>query len=291
MELKLKLHNNEKSDKNVFKAETNDVVLRALALETIESCYPREKWLRIYTDGSKVNGCVNTGAGVYCELFSFYTPIGNHRSAFDGEIAAICQALSQLQPHLDPFSKAVVLTDSKAALQAIDTPSHSRTLTTDNCLKLLNRLARNNKTVVLQWIPAHCGIQGNEMADFLAKKGASVFQRTNPKLPFSNIKSLIKRIFKDTFHEELKNRNSNKPWFELILNVPNWPRMKSVAMFRLLSGHDCLRKHLCRINVVPDPFCTLCDLHEVMDMPHLSRCPALPWTSIWERYWIARFHL
>ncbi|XP_054713688.1 uncharacterized protein LOC129223145 [Uloborus diversus] len=82
--------------KNVFKAETNDVVLRALALKTIESCYPREKWLRIYTDGSKVNGCVNTGAGVYCELFSFYTPIGNHSLAFDGEIARPCHSSSHI---------------------------------------------------------------------------------------------------------------------------------------------------------------------------------------------------
>lgn len=277
--------------KDVYKAETSDIVLRTLALETLDSLYPKEEWLRIYTDGSRMSGCVNAGAGVYCELFCLYTPIGNHRSAFDGEIAAICQALSQLRPRLNSFSKVVLLSDSKAALQAIDAPSHSRTLTIDNCLNLLNWLASNNKIVVLQWIPAHCGIQGNEAADFLAKKGASVLQRTNPRLPFNNIKCLIKNIFRDSFREELKSRNLNKSWLGQILDVPQWPRKRSVAMFRLISGHDCLRKHLCRINVVPDPLCTLCDLHEEMDLPHLSRCPALPRTSIWERYWIARSHL
>ena len=30
--------------------------------------------------------------------------------------------------------------------------------------------------VVLQWIPAHCGIKGNEHADRLAKQGASMKQ-------------------------------------------------------------------------------------------------------------------
>ncbi|XP_015907968.1 uncharacterized protein [Parasteatoda tepidariorum] len=171
----------------------------------MESFYPEEEWLRIYTDGSKMSDCV------YCELFCLYTLIGIYRSAFDGEIAAIYQALSQLRPLLDSFSKVVILSDSKAALEAILAPSRSRTLTIDNCSNLLKWFASNNKIVVLQWITAHCGNQRNEAADLLAKKGASVLQRSNSRLPFYNIESLVKNIFRASFHEQLKNRNSNIP--------------------------------------------------------------------------------
>lgn len=170
----------------------------------------------------------------------------------------------------------------------IDSQSDFRSSTVDFCYDLLNWLLSNGKEVVLQWIPAHCGVQGNEAADFLAKKGASVLQTTQPGLPYHSIKSIVRKAFRASFFQELIFKNRNKPWIEQIREMPEWPRKKSVAIFRLISGHDCLRKHLYRINVTPDSFCTLCDLKEDMDLLHLRRCPALPHTSIWERYWVAR---
>ena len=38
------------------------------------------------------------------------------------------------------------------------------------------QLLSNNCRVVLQWIPAHCGVPGNEQADTLAKQGAHTKQ-------------------------------------------------------------------------------------------------------------------
>ena len=37
-----------------------------------------------------------------------------------------------------------------------------------------------SRRVVLQWIPAHCGISGNEKADELAKRGANMQQEKSP---------------------------------------------------------------------------------------------------------------
>ena len=46
-------------------------------------------------------------------------------------------------------------------------------------MRILNG-SLEKRRVVLQWIPAHCGTNGNEMADKLAKRGAAMTQHDNP---------------------------------------------------------------------------------------------------------------
>ncbi|GIY28366.1 hypothetical protein CDAR_231001 [Caerostris darwini] len=72
--------------------------------------YPDPEWLRIFTDGSLLSDNPNAGAGVFSEIFSFYVPVGRG-TTFEGEIAAICTGLSQLQYHMEKFTRAVILCD------------------------------------------------------------------------------------------------------------------------------------------------------------------------------------
>lgn len=272
----------------ITKSYTNSLVLKSIAYETINTLYPEDDWLRIYTDGSRIEDCINSGAGVYSRLFAFFSPVGRFRTAFDGEIEAIQIALSQLLCHLNHFTRVVILSDSKAALQAINSTRVPTSVAIWNCQSLLRCLSDNHKTIFLQWIPAHCGVEGNERADLLAKKGAAILQTANENVPFHNARLFVRSVFKTNLKRDLSARSSQRSWWKDVQKIPDYPRMKAVAEFRLATGHDCLARHLHHINILNSPNCMLCNLQQPMDSDHLRRCPALCSKSMWERYWEAR---
>ncbi|GIY87029.1 RNase H domain-containing protein [Caerostris darwini] len=152
--------------------------------------YPDPEWLRILTDRSLLS---KAGAGVFSEIFSFYVPVGRG-TAFDGEIAAIRTALYQLQCHLEKFTRVVILCDSRAALLAIVSNNNPKTQDILDCRYHPENLASLEKTIVLQWVSAPCGVPGNEKADFLAKMGALITQK--------NISSYTLSLYQK-FHQKI----------------------------------------------------------------------------------------
>lgn len=57
-----------------LKQEIFKTVLKALAYETINSCYLEEEWLQVFTDGSRLRDSTNASDGVHCELFLYTHP-------------------------------------------------------------------------------------------------------------------------------------------------------------------------------------------------------------------------
>jgi hypothetical protein len=101
---------------NIIKGEAGTETLRHLDLETMNTRYPQDKWLHILIDGSQIDGYINQGTGIYCELFSCYMPLGQYSTAFDGEIEAIRNALLLLNLHKNKFERAITFSESKAAI-------------------------------------------------------------------------------------------------------------------------------------------------------------------------------
>ncbi|VDO09771.1 unnamed protein product [Rodentolepis nana] len=226
------------------KSNTPPEQMRPLALETINFDYPADQWLQVFTDGSHIESQANVGAGVYSELFSFYAAVGDNRSAFEGEIEAIRIALCQLCGLDTKFTKAVIHSDLQSAIDSIGNRETPKTAETKECRKFYELLREKNKTVVLQRIPGHCGIKGNELADTLAKKGTTILQCMDRPMSFHTMKVLIKREFHTSRSNEIKARTKEKQWTVPITDIPDWPRIEAVAEFRLCTGHDCLAKHL-----------------------------------------------
>ena len=98
-------------------------------------------------------------------------------------------------------------------------------------------------------------------------------------------------MFRSAYRHEIETRLSHKPWTQEISKLTDWPRRRAVAEFRLCVGHDCLGTHLRRTGIRPEPYCTLCSLHEPMDRNHLGHWTALSNKTEYERYWEARTKL
>jgi ribonuclease HI len=246
----------------------------------LNSKYPQPTWLHVYTDGSATPGIGNAGAGWYCIKFEGCYPVGKAASSLTAEITAITYAMRMANDnHISQHM--VVITDSREAINII-TSSQENDSTTLECR---DAIARHQAVanVVLQWVPSHQEIVGNEKAHYLARMAAVPNQPTLPRsISYCDVKSHIKNVIKQSVENTWAVHATNKPW-AVFLNenrttkhrqVTRRPRATEVASFRLITGHDLLGKHLKRLNLKDSATCQLCETGE-QDRAHLLTCAAL----------------
>ena len=206
--------------------EQNEVEKRTAAMATIEDSYPEGAWTRVYTDGSATDATHNGGAGIYiqypnAERDSISIPTGIHCSNYEAEACAIIEAATHLAEKTPQTNQVVFLTDALSVLQASENGKLSK-LTA--ALGQLNYLR-----IVLQWIPSHCRIPGNENADSLAKQGTEKAQPDRP-ITFQELKTIVKRKRKpptvppDHYHQ--------------------LDRKGQTIIFRLRTRHNRLNYHM-----------------------------------------------
>ena len=124
----------------------------------------------------------------------------------------------------------------------------------------------SSKKVSLQWIPSHCGIAGNDVADFLAKKGTHIIQTSPSIISYNRAAANIRFGVREAFRNNLELQMKDKPWKVFLeAPLPDWPRRVPVASFRTATGHDCLGRHLHRIGILPTQQCILCNSTDDMD--------------------------
>ena len=149
----------------------NPAALKCAFLEAAARRYAGCQY--IYTDGSLTEGG-GTGAGVY-------VPDVDRRLAYrlpktcvmGAELVAILMALGVVEDSFPPGGPGVVIcSDSLSSLQLLRGAEGVYLNLETEILGALTRLARRGVSVTLQWVPAHVGIHGNEVADALARVGA-----------------------------------------------------------------------------------------------------------------------
>lgn len=214
-----------------------DLARRALTLAHIQANYPPDQWTHAYTDGSATEATRDGGGGVYItytdgeERCAIAT--GKFSTNFRAEADALKKAAERLtRNHNRTHDNIVIFTDALSVLQALQNPK-SKEL--DRLSGTLATLAKS-ANLTLQWIPAHCGVQGNEIADALAKEGGKLDQ-TDTSVPYKDEKTIVRSIVQKRWSQQHPAYNKNDSYHIL-------SRADQVIILRLRTGHNRLNAHL-----------------------------------------------
>ncbi|XP_023235523.1 uncharacterized protein LOC111634920 [Centruroides sculpturatus] len=233
----------------------------------------KSKW-KIYTDGSKNDN--GTGAGFIVKnnndrtTYQHYYSMATQCTNSQAEMFALLKAIQHIQNNIDIFKGSIsILTDSKAALHNLNQLTHPTALA-KRLYDAANTLGTVRK-LSFGWIRGHSGVKSNEIADKLAKLGASSnispsFTDT-PQVGVKNyIMSLIEKIWQ---HEWETGRNC-------FLFIPSIQTRKKAKHYvpnslttQVLLGHGNFPAYLHRFKLSENDKCD-CSDDEIGDAAHFA---------------------
>ena len=203
----------------------------------------------VYTDGSKMNEKVGAAAVINrhfqngettCRQLSKRLP--DNSSIFAAEATAISLALNYYQHMGSVHHDVVVYSDSMSCLQAIEGEDTENPFIC-HIMNLLWSLSDKGTRVRFCWVPSHCGIDGNERVDQLAKETldqdidplASVHYTDMKPLVNSYIQKLVQTKWDVAVHG--RDLYLVKPTLGPPKKFQHLTRAEEVVITRLRIGH------------------------------------------------------
>jgi ribonuclease HI len=212
---------------------------KALALDHMEQAYPKVLWTYAYTDGSAEEATRNGGGGIFLTLkdgthVRQAIPTGKFSTNYKAEADALQTAAETLCANREAIHpRVVIFSDALSVLQAVQNPKNKDL---NPLVSALARLQQATELTIIQWIPSHCNIAGNEEADRLAKEGGQQPQEEQ-EISYEEVKTIIKEKQKKRWLQLHPNHNKTDAYYLL-------PRPDQVNIVRLRTGHSRLRHHM-----------------------------------------------
>ena len=253
---------------------------------------PSPSCLHVFTDGSKLQQG-DTGAGFTIFIhgsqdpcFSKSISLNKYCTVFQAELAAISNAcLHILESYKDPHI-VNIFSDSQAAIRAISSDIIS-TRSVLVCRRLMGKLTEAMTEVNIFWIPGHKGIEGNELADGLAKAGALMPEPTGSyPIPMSIVRAQLRSLSHKSHVKLFSSSSSSSSSKGIFKPILSRNLLNRVLLYKYLSRTDCryltyvltghapLNYFLHKIGKVDSPFCEHCKLEHETVVHFLCHCPA-----------------
>ena len=170
--------------------------------------------------------------------------------SYEEELRAMHSATDWVYKHLKSTQSAAIFTDSQSLCSALNGNSSAL----DPLRAKLNNLPCK---LTIQWIPGHCNIPGNELADAAAKSATSL-KGHSPGVSYGSICSQIRAATRDP---PIQHERTREVYASLSPKIES--RVESRAdqslLAKLRSGHCMgLRHYRSVVDGVTDPICDLC---------------------------------
>ena len=137
----------------------------------------------------------------------------------------------------------------------------------------LYRIEKAGGEVGFLWVPAHVGVEGNEMADKVAKRSLRKEVDIDLAIGAYECRSIIKRKITSEWQKQWEREKKGRHYFSIQGSVNKGPqyvgaeRRQAVTMTRLRLGHCGLAWDLAKMGKHPDGLCDTC--HEEQTVKHV----------------------
>ena len=220
------------------KAENELEILQELTTRHLDKKYPSGEWIRAYTDGSAMEAVEKGGSGVYIEIpngdkIEKAIPSGLRCTNYKAEVEAIREAANLLGNLVNNKSKVVILSDAKSVLQSLE---NTKDFELDTLKEKLGALKKGTESCAIQWVPGHCDLEGNDIADRLAREGSEMDQQVE-EITFQEAKTMIRSKGRTKWQ-------AKHPKYDRRDAIRRLDRKGQTCIFRLRTGHNRLRHHM-----------------------------------------------
>ena len=212
----------------------------------------------IFTDASISKNKVGCAALILNEV-TIDRRIPDAFSVISAECLAILQALDIVKQREEELF--VICSDSADALVALSLP-YSNNPFINNIKEAVFDLQNSSPfpKIKFLWIPAHSGIEGNEMADISAKKAAKKRQCSNIPVYYKDLREHWSKLTLKNWHISWENLVDHKYTRHIKDNngALSLTRKEQVLISRLKLGHTNISHLYLMINENP-PICDVCN--------------------------------
>lgn len=237
---------------------------------------PPPNSLTIYSDGSLIpkQGVGSAAIHVVTDTF-LQARLGSdsEHTVYEAELVGLALAAKLARILAPPTTVDIFfLIDNQACIRAMARPllaspgQHLRQFLLDELFKLNHRLPA--ATVHLYWCPGHCGIEGNEAVDILAKEAV---ESDLPSLKLPTSLSSVKQQIRSRLKLSVTNppprailhrlRGLHNPR-ETLKVLASLPRGLSTAIAQLRANHAPLNAYLFWRKAADSPNCEVCNCPE-----------------------------
>ena len=201
----------------------------------------------VYTDGSKTNEGTGAGFIIYHHRdVVIYNSIklNDECTVFQAELLAIRSACTYLMENFSP-KHVKFLSDSQAALKALDSQNYTSTIALTTAEKL-EELSMTGANVRLAWVKAHVGLEGNELADSAAKLGGSDDMGTNERIILPIAKAHTKADIEQRIYKEWENQWTESGRYRMTKQFMSRPdKARGAQVMKLSKTVVTCIEHVC----------------------------------------------